>query len=82
MIPFQVGSSKELEDRATQHQREIMLLLAEVVLWHCVQVLFSTQHDPLSINISFSCFDRSIESQKLMRMTRGKTETPRQGRNQ
>jgi hypothetical protein len=63
VIPFQVGSSKELEDRATQHQREIMLSLAEVVLWRCVQVLFSAQHlDPLSINISFSRFDRSVES--------------------
>ena len=31
---------KELEDRATQHQREIMLLFVEIVLWHCMQALF------------------------------------------
>jgi hypothetical protein len=34
---FQVGSSKELEDRATQHQGEIMLFFDEIVLCHCGQ---------------------------------------------
>jgi len=34
MIPFQVGSLKELEDRATQHQGEIMLFFDEIVLCH------------------------------------------------
>jgi hypothetical protein len=34
VIPFQVGSSKELEDRTTQHQGEIMLFFDEIVLCH------------------------------------------------
>jgi len=39
-----MGSSEELEDRATQHQREIILLLDEVAFWHCVQVLLDHWH--------------------------------------
>ena len=50
MIPFQMGSSEELEDRATQHQGESMWLFDEVAFWHCALVLFPVQHPTLFDN--------------------------------